>query len=60
MKNKITLEIKDEEVKLKSELDNQVVWGFLLVTLVRLSRHLGLNEDDLQEMVSYTWKETKD
>lgn len=56
----ITFEITDDQVKLKSEMDEQTVWGFIIVSLVNLSKRLDLDEDELLEMVEYTWKEMND
>ena len=61
MKDKMTgnieIEVTDDQVKFKSELDEQTTWGFIIVSLINLSKRLNLDEDELLEMVEYTWKE---
>ena len=57
MTGNITIEVTDDQVKFKSELDEQTTWGFIIVSLINLSKRLDLDEDELLEMVEYTWKE---
>ena len=57
MTGNIAIEVTDDQVKFKSELDEQTTWGFIIVSLINLSKRLDLDEDDLLEMVEYTWKE---
>lgn len=57
MTGNIAIEVTDDQVKFKSELDEQTTWGFIIVSLINLSKRLGLDEDKLLEMVEYTWKE---
>lgn len=57
MTGNIAIEVTDDQVKFKSELDEQTTWGFIIVSLINLSKRLNLDEDELLEMVEYTWKE---
>lgn len=57
MTGNIAIEVTDDQVKFKSELDEQTTWGFIIVSLINLSKRLDLDEDELLEMVEYTWKE---
>ncbi|AUV57356.1 hypothetical protein [Lactobacillus phage Satyr] len=57
MTGNIAIEVTDDQVKFKSELDEQTTWGFIIVSLINLSKRLDLDEDELLEMVKYTWKE---
>ena len=57
MTGNIAIEVTDDQVKFKSELDEQTTWGFIIVSLINLSKRLGIDEDELLEMVKYTWKE---
>lgn len=57
MTGNIAIEVTDDQVKFKSELDEQTTWGFIIVSLINLSKRLDLDEDKLLEMVKYTWKE---
>lgn len=59
MTGNIAIEVTDDQVKFKSELDEQTTWGFIIVSLINLSKRLDLDEDELLEMVEYTWKEMK-
>lgn len=60
MTGNIAIEVTDDQVKFKSELDEQTTWGFIIVSLINLSKRLNLDEDELLEMVEYTWKEMAD
>ena len=60
MTGNISIEVTDDQVKFKSELDEQTTWGFIIVSLINLSKRLDLDEDELLEMVEYTWKEMAD
>lgn len=60
MTGNIAIEVTDDQVKFKSELDEQTTWGFIIVSLINLSKRLDLDEDELLEMVEYTWKEMSD
>lgn len=60
MTGNIAIEVTDDQVKFKSELDEQTTWGFIIVSLINLSKRLNLDEDELLEMVEYTWKEMND
>ncbi|APU93278.1 hypothetical protein LVP2_g004 [Lactobacillus phage P2] len=60
MTGNIAIEVTDDQVKFKSELDEQTTWGFIIVSLINLSKRLDLDEDELLEMVEYTWKEMAD
>ena len=60
MTGNIAIEVTDDQVKFKSELDEQTTWGFIIVSLINLSKRLDLNEDKLLEMVKYTWREMAD
>ena len=58
MTGNIAIGVTDDQVKFKSELDEQTnTWGFIIVSLINLSKRLDLDEDELLEMVEYTWKE---
>lgn len=60
MTGNIAIEVTDDKIKFKSELDEQTTWGFIILSLINLSKRLDLDEDKLLEMVEYTWKEMAD